>query len=469
MEKIVAYIKEKLKRNYEEKIVKGNDLVGLEKDIRRYVESITKETLKSFLEDYDEAIKLDKKREKRYIVQRSVSKTIISTLGTFKLNRTKYYDKEDKRYFCMLDEKLGIPAYERFTVLATSRMLKEATNTNYKRAGEEINESDVISKGTVYNKIKRLEVEEKCEESKNKRKVRVLYINLDEDHISLQKAKEKKILGKIGYVYEGTVKECKNRYRLTYKHTICGTYQKSSGNRTFYELINKYIYNNYDIEYLDKVIVYGDGANWIKASTDYIYKSEFRIDKFHLSKYIQSASYTIRGNKHLLKQNIYKCLYEENKEKFINLMNDAIDSSNNVKIIKETREYIINNWEAIMRTIFAVDGNCSAEGNVSHTLSARMSQKGLGWSEHNADQICRLRGIQANHGNEIFIEVASEYFKSRMSYISNDKQLKALKPKHYDIVLDSIDDKRYIERMQVEVPQQIAKRISILGTNIHLN
>ena len=341
----------------------------------------------------------------------------------------------------MLDERLNIPSYERFTPYALSKMIKEAANTSYKRAGEEINNFDIISKGTVYNKIKKLEVKEEYKEKENKRKVKVLYINIDEDHISLQKAKERSVLGKIAYIYEGTIKECKNRYRLTYKHTICGTYEKTSGNRAFYENINRYIECNYDTKYLDKIIVYGDGASYIKASIEYIPKSEFRIDKFHLSKYISQASFTIIGNRHILKKDIYKCLYEEDKEKFIDLMDDAIYSSNNIKVIKDTKDYILNNWDAINRTIFAKEGNCSAEGNVSHTLSVRMSQKGLGWSKHNADQICKLRGIQSNYGESIFIDIANEYYKNRMFYIDKDKRNN--NEYYRECIMDKTNDKRY--------------------------
>ena len=53
MERIVAYIKEKLKSKYSNYLIIKNDLKGLEKEIKEYSEEICKETLKSILEDYD--------------------------------------------------------------------------------------------------------------------------------------------------------------------------------------------------------------------------------------------------------------------------------------------------------------------------------------------------------------------------------------------------------------------------------
>ena len=104
MERIVAYIKEKLKSKYSNYLTIKNDLKGLEKGIKEFSEEICKKTLKSFLEDYDLELKLDPNRNEKYVVQRTVSKNITSTLGTFKLNRTRYYDKENNCYFCLLDK-----------------------------------------------------------------------------------------------------------------------------------------------------------------------------------------------------------------------------------------------------------------------------------------------------------------------------------------------------------------------------
>ena len=160
MERIVAYIKEKLKSKYSNYLTIKNDLKGLEKGIKEYSEEICKETLKSFLEDYDLELKLDPKRNEKYVVQRIVSKNITSILGTFKLDRTRYYDKENDCYFCLLDKKLNLPEYEHMTSLAMARMLEVATNSSYRIAGKEINSSDEFSKGMIYQKLKRIESEE---------------------------------------------------------------------------------------------------------------------------------------------------------------------------------------------------------------------------------------------------------------------------------------------------------------------
>ncbi|MBM7624962.1 UPF0236 family transposase-like protein, partial [Sporohalobacter salinus] len=43
---------------------------------------------------------------------------------------------------------------------------------------------------------------------------------------------------------------------------------------------------------------------------------------------------------------------------------------------------------------------CSAEGHVSHVLSARMSSRPLGWSKKGANQISKLRAFKYNGGTK---------------------------------------------------------------------
>lgn len=449
MERIVSQIVEIVKRKYAKELLERDDLRKVEEVFKKVSDEITANSLKKYLEEYDQELKLDDNRNKNYVVQRTVSKNITSVLGTFKLNRTRYYDKENDCYFCLLDRKLNIPEYEHMTPGAMARMLYVATNSSYRLAGKEINSRDIFSKGMVYHKLKRIEIDEQYEEKQNKRKVKVLYINLDEDHVAVQKSLNRKLQCKIGYVYENVAKVCKNRYKLTNKYTICGTYLKSSGNKAFYGKLNRYIECNYDTNYLEKVIIYGDGAKWITSCTEYIPKSEFRLDKFHLMKSIHEATRTINSGRKRLKSNILRCFYENKKEMLIDLIDDAIEQSNKQDKMIQTRDYLINNWEAIQRTILSTDGSgCSAEGNVSHILSARLSQKGMGWCEHNADAIGKLRGIQANDGEGAFAKIADTYYFQRTHYCEDSEIIRythrAKEP--YDL------NRSYINRLQTTIP-----------------
>ena len=112
MEKIISQIVEIVKSEYAKELLDKDDLKKVEKVFKKVSDEITAKSLKKYLEEYDEELRLDDNRNKNYVVQRTVSKNITSVLGTFRLNRTRYYDKENDCYFCLLDRKLNIPEYE---------------------------------------------------------------------------------------------------------------------------------------------------------------------------------------------------------------------------------------------------------------------------------------------------------------------------------------------------------------------
>lgn len=94
--------------------------------------------------------------------------------------------------------------------------MEEAVQTSYRKAGEETSLTDEVSKQTVKNKLHKLTFPQQKEEQPKKKAVEFLYIDADEDHVSLQ-FKEKKgdletgennwknncVLAKLVYVYGG--------------------------------------------------------------------------------------------------------------------------------------------------------------------------------------------------------------------------------------------------------------------------
>ena len=66
----------------------------------------------------------------------------------------------------------------------------------------------------------------------------------------------------------------------------------------------------YNIDTVDNIYISGDGAKWIKEGVNWIPKSVFVLDYFHLSKYIKTATahmeYTSRYMWQYLKLNMKK-------------------------------------------------------------------------------------------------------------------------------------------------------------------
>ena len=149
---------------------------------------------------------------------------------------------------------------------------------------------------------------------------------------------------------------------------------------------------------MDKVYICGDGAKWIKEGVNWIPKSVFVLDYFHLSKYIKKAT------AHMEYTSKYMWQYLElNMKKDVSALFNAIIESTTEASKKEfvitAKKYVMNNWEAIQGLLENKKLRCSAEGHVSHILSDRLSSRPMGWSLDGADQMARLRCFTQNGGN----------------------------------------------------------------------
>ncbi|CCJ32980.1 FIG01166383: hypothetical protein [Caloramator australicus RC3] len=87
------------------------------------------------------------------------------------------------------------------------------------------------------------------------------------------------------------------------------------------------------------------------------------------------------------------------REIFKELLNIAETKTENGRA-KEARRHILNNWEGIV--IYKEDEDVigfSAEGYISHVLSARLSSRSLGWSKEGLKIMSKLRVFSRNGGN----------------------------------------------------------------------
>lgn len=158
-----------------------------------------------------------------------------------------------------------------------------------------------------------------------------------------------------------------------------------------------YIERTYDENSIERIYIAGDGAAWIKKGLEILPKTYYVLDRFHLEKYITRA---LNKEPELQKQ-LREALQECNLAAVEAVLKAAIKKApteKRKKAIQECRRYIKRNWEGIeiyKRYPEEIKG-CSAEGHVSHILSARMSSRPGGWSTKGADQMARLRAMKAN-------------------------------------------------------------------------
>ena len=371
------------------------------------------------METMDEVIRNEPGRSDRYeIVHANNPNTLLCCLGSFSYNRTYYRDKKTGEYVYLSDLQFGIEPRAKTMEDSKALALEEAVESSYRKGGLRASVNETLSKASIKNLIHGLVVDMPKPEVKEKKKVRILHINADEDHVAAQFRKVKgdlkkseegiksnTITPKLVYVYEGVERESpkSKRFKLVNTHYFSGLYEGARNTDLWLEVAD-YIDTYYDTDYLETVYLCGDGANWIKQGLSWINKSMFVLDKFHLEKYLVKSVAHMAEQAVILKQMIEDEISFEDKEAINEIYKKLIDfaeSDSKKDEIEQARRYIMNNWKGI--TIYNIRGHeitgCSAEGHVSHVLSSRMSSRPLGWSKKGADNMARLRAFTWNGGN----------------------------------------------------------------------
>lgn len=364
-------------------------------------------------ESYDEILCKRKDLRKGWYVVRKDETTIITSLGDVTYKRTLFKNTKTGSSCYLLDKLLEIEPHTRMSEDAIARMLEEAAESNYRKGGVNASISgSVLSKETVMNKLHALEFPKTVHRGE-KKEVETLYIDADEDHVALQylvekgdikKPRNNTVMPRLAYVYEGVDTEENGRPKLVNVKYFGGVYDGSKGVSEFWKEVLAYIESAYDMDKIKRINLNGDGAAWIKAGIDVIPKSRFVLDKFHMHKYILTATSHLGDSTEDARSEIYRAIHKTGKrtcgEIFDRIIN-VTDSETKKKAVETSKGYILSNWSGIQVSMKGKDKNiqCSAEGHVSHVFSDRMSSRPLGWSRIGCDKMARLRVYRKNQGN----------------------------------------------------------------------
>lgn len=166
----------------------------------------------------------------------------------------------------------------------------------------------------------------------------------------------------------------------------------------------EYIADYYDLSTVKKIYVSGDGGAWIKAGMKRIAGITYVLDEFHLEKYLTKLTSHMLDSRDDAKEELRKIIRFKKKDDFSKKADELkgyLKDDTGLKRMNEAEEYILSNWMAARARLLHKDGvkGCSAEGHVSHILSARMSSRPMGWSIKGASVMAQLRAYYLNGGN----------------------------------------------------------------------
>ncbi len=404
-------------------ISEKKDLADLVLGLQESLFELGRNIITEVLEDMDEYLRKCGIRKKDWEIVRKDETGVLTSFGTIRYNRTYFKPKKEGKRKYLVDEIVGINPHDRVSADIVINAIDEAIYSSYSKAGEKAAYMDEISKQAVMNKIHKIEVKDAPLHVQEKKDVRILYIEADEDHVNLQKKgkiennikKYNISMPKLVYVHEGIDGEKSIKGRNVLKNV-----RYFGGEINTEELwlkVAEYIDKQYNEENIQAVYISGDGAPWIRQGVEWIPKSKYVLDKYHMNKYIKIATAHLNDDGAM-----YYALRDAIQWPDKKMVRDAFkkiientESDTKKEAVKNAQKYLLNNWDGI--EIQAEKGaeivGCSAEGHVSHVLSDRLSSRPKGWSKLGVAQMSQLRIYKKNDGKIYDLVMAQKIKEQR--------------------------------------------------------
>lgn len=176
---------------------------------------------------------------------------VMNTIGPVEIASHKYYDPAEKKCFMLPNEIMGFRPGERVQEDVKLELLEAATAKSYRKSAAAVTDGSV-SYGTVKNIVHDRRAPELAPPEK-KRKVKELFVFLDEAHVHMQPACPGAVRRcqqvPLATIAEGRQSVCKGRYTLT------GRTQLVDARFTSESLLRKteaFIHLFYDLDVLEK-------------------------------------------------------------------------------------------------------------------------------------------------------------------------------------------------------------------------
>ena len=385
----------------------------LMEDFSTLVNGIAIMMLEGFFSKLDDKLYEAIKQKKRYHVQaKGRERTLVTKWGEVKIVRRYYKDKVTGEFVYPLDTLLGLPSHKRIDPYCASEIIRHAASMGYAKAAEASTPSK-LSRQSVKNLVHNLPTPPSTLQTDLESKpVETVYVEVDEDHVSLQTGKN--INMKLATVYTDKVDIGSNRTELVEKHSFTGLETPEE----FWMQIDSYLAEAYVGS--PKVYIIGDGAKWIKRGLEALPNSEFILDRFHLFKYMTK----ICGKRS--RKEVFASLETNDKVRFETYVGKMKETyPHRMKQIVEGATYIENQWDYARASLLRPDIRSSTEAHVSHILSARLSSRPLGWSEKGAQTIAKLR-VLADNNESIQEFVMKAYRGDNFNYFNGVETAKIL-------------------------------------------
>ena len=369
---------------------KKDGIKGIAKGIQSIVNDTSLEILEIVLAEIDDQLYQDKDCRKQWsVVRKDDPKTLMTCVGELTYRRRYYRDKNTGEYRYLLDDWLGVTPHQQIGEDVREDLVSSAVNVSYQKSGKQ-SAPKPVSKTSVGHYVDDVDVKAIMQSDGKKRICKELYVEADEDHVALQSGKNVQV--RLIYVHEGNISDTK---RAQLGHVRYLTWPVGGDTDDMWETVATYIEEQYDTDKLQHIWLSGDGAAWIDKGEEWLIKCRRLLDRYHVNKRFMSLTASVpylRGwGRQVLKQGTkaqINALYEHAVRK--------ADTKNKREQLVEDTRYLLSHWDQITAGRSSDAPGCSAEGHISHVLSARLSSRPMGWSLPGLNQMAALRVMAAN-------------------------------------------------------------------------
>lgn len=421
MERIIHLTETFLEKIFTEHAYNITDLDATASALKKDSDKLSREILQVLIDEMNVSLRKDKGTRKELglvIKEKNRPRNVLTELGEIKFNRDYYFNNHTEEYETPIDLMMSIEQRARIGGAISAKLATKATVESYERSTQDVT-GGMVSRQSVRNHILKAPELEKEQVSLEKRKVEILDVYADEDHVHLQKpGKEKGKKSKLVplvTVTEGKVKVGKNRYAtVNPMHFV----DEKMDTDSLWESVEGYILKTYDTDCLKEIRLHGDGAKWISKGLENFPNVVRVLDGFHLQEHLKSLSR--KFPKQQVQGRINEALAENNRDKVEAILSSLIrfcKDEKDFEKVQDTQTYLFSNWEAVVnRFKEEISGSCT-EGLISHVLSERFSRNPMGWSEEGVGKLSKIRIFCKNGG-----KVEPKHFRSSCTEVESYKE-----------------------------------------------
>ena len=384
---------------------------GWEGKIFRQVCEDGQQKAQAYLEELEEA--LYEQRPVGWVVIGFRERELVTRMGAVRLRRRLYRD-ECGGYHFLLDEHLGLKAYQGATPEMQAMCTKLSGEMSFRKAAEAMADwmAGLLSHSTCWRLLQRTGQAAVCAETaaveavfargevvpeEGARRVARLYMEADGIYIRLQRQPKKHLEVRRAIAYEGwkRLPGARGDYQLCEKRVYCHTGEQFG----FWEGVSLAWAHKWDLSSLEEVIHGGDGARWVRAGPAEFPGAIWQLDGYHLSRACGRAMGAEMGKA------LYQALRTGQTLRAQALLQAEDAPVREAKQAQQAYRWVSKvaqegwglDWRIRKKvTDDAARGLGCMEGNLAHLLAVRMKGKGRSWSPSGARNMAKVQELLAN-------------------------------------------------------------------------